>query len=449
MVLGASAPGLYSSIWRAGSRMKQKYTVHWRSLTLVSFTVLVAMPIRLWFPLGPFSTMTMLDIALWSFAVGVLLFSSWQQLYLGPQPLFLALGIPVGMALLSLLWSVDTLSTIKMVLYTATSLVGYWVTINLCRHCSSEFIAGCMGLFIVLVVSTAILYWFQIPFTWSLTGLPREALDFDDPYEFAVDFARLNSPYLGRSNDFATTLALYVLFFMGVAQATSRKRHGVFACVAALGILLTLSRGVTLAMVGMIALAFCLRLTMRKVAVFSVILSVLAVPTYFFVQFVEQTGIDIIQSRQDPRELYSRFTLFSAALELIEEAPLLGHGGGRHLTNIELTIHNTYFEQWTAYGLLFGSVVILALLSLPWLFWHWTRKLGPAKIVGQHTGLAILIFLLACIVETSNEAAIPSLMFRLFLGWAVAYLHALQREQGEQTHVPRGAAALWSAQQHV
>ena len=408
---------------------------------IVLFVFIAAMPVRLWFSVGPFKTCTILDIAVWLSAAGVLVFSRFQHLKVGHRLLFIALCTPVVVAVLSLIWSEHLLSTVKIVIYYTTAIFTYLVAVNLFRRCSPRFIVGCVAIFVMTTLLFAIIYWFRVPFALSLAEISIGQLESLDEYTYAVAFARLNHPYLGLSNDFATTLVLYVFFFIGVAQATWQRRYIAVAGASALGVLLTLSRGIVLVMVGVVGVALMLRFSVRTFVVTVMMIGLLIIPVYLFTEQVRQSGIDILGVRvMDYGDIYARFDRFSSALRMIEQSPLLGYGGGGYMGKdvdaIDSAFHNTYLEQWADYGIVFGSLVVLALLSLPWSLFRWAKRGGEVKTVARFTGFAIIAYLLVCAVETSNEAVMSRLMFYLFLGWAVAYLNALQRERmlSEERH---------------
>lgn len=387
---------------------------------IVLFVLVAAMPVRLWFSLGPFHTLTILDIVLWFLAMGWFLAPRSRGLKVGPQPLLVALCVPVVIAVLSLGWSCDPLSTVKMIIYSATAVVGYLVPINLFRRYSSRVIADSIGWLLLISISLAFLYWAQGPYTAS--------------------FARLNSPFWGRSNDFATVVVLYVPFFLAVARVTRRKRYSFLAFGALLTVVLTMSRGVILA--ALVVLGFELlrrKFSLRRIAKIAVTLCLLAFLLSAFVWQVEQkTGIRILKRRlTNSVNTEARLERFSVALRMISEAPLLGYGGGRYIgkdvNSMDSAFHNTYLEQWASYGIVFGSLVILALISLPLPFLGWNKRHGLSSTMWRSIGLGVIIYLLISILETSNEAVMPRLMFHIFLGLSVAYLYAFEKEQSATT----------------
>jgi len=102
---------------------------------------------------------------------------------------------------------------------------------------------------------------------------------------------------------------------------------------------------------------------------------------------------------------------------------------GKDVDEIDSAFHNTYLQQLSAYGIVFGSIIIFSLLILPWFFFRLKSDINSVRIVARFIGVAIISFLIICTNQTANEAVIPSLMFRVFLGFSVAYLHAFYSEQ--------------------
>jgi len=405
-----------------------------RRCVALGFVFVAAMPVRLWFTLGPFNTLTILDIVLWLFAGGWLVVSRTKRLSVGPPSLFLALCTPVVVAMLSLGWTHDTIATGKAIFYSSTVLLAYLVPLNLHRQCTSQLIARMMVLFLLVTVMVPFLYWLGVPFGWSDLGvLPAGAGDLRSSTD-AVRSARLDSPFLGRSNDLAATLALYMLFFTGLSLAIRRARYARLAFVGALGLVLTLSRGVILAAGTVMAMALLKQRRFKNLLKAATAAGVLVLAGYFFMVAANHSGIDLLADRLlDPSNISNRMERLTTAVHMIGNAPLLGYGGGRfirkNVATLDSAFHNTYLEQWAAYGLLFGSIVVIALLTLPWPFFRSAGKQDAIGTVARFIGYAIVLFLLICTNQTANEAAIPSLMFRLFLGYAVAYVGALRREQ--------------------
>jgi O-antigen ligase len=316
-----------------------------------------------------------------------------------------------------------------MFFYSVTALFGYIVVLNLAKSFSARILGLAVGAFAVLSIGIALLYWLRVPVIWNLfEGI--SALDVLDEKDLFSLFARLNNPFLGRSNDFASILSLYFIFFVGVALVKRKILYLFFAFFTSLGIVLTFSRGVIVSVVIILIWIMLSKLKWRDFLIAMTALSLLIFGAYAFSSQVnKEFNQNIIEVRVDSfTALSERDTLWSEAIKNIELHPVLGVGGGRFIGEDALVYHNTYLEQWAAYGLFLGTVANLAFLSLPLYFMFWKSADRREKIVAQFVGLSIVVYDMLCLVETSNEAAMPKLYFYMFIGFSVAYLRSLRAE---------------------
>jgi O-antigen ligase len=405
-----------------------------KRILIVFFVIVIAIPYRLWFSLGPFKTISVLEITIWILTGWLFLSLLSRPLKIGPLFLFYALCVPILVAMISLIWSENLISTVKMIFCSVTAVLGYLLIINLFNNVSSQFILNCIGLFVIIAVLMAILYWFRVPIILEISGISPEGVSSSGSSLFAAKFARLNNPFLGKSNDFAPILSLYLFFFIGIGMTTSKISHISLAFLSGMGLLLTLSRGAIIVSSVIILFLLMKRLSIKTIAFALISLFLLSLIFYFFITKVEKEGINILERRlNDPTYIKNRLERFYYSFDIISRSPLVGYGGGNYMGKdveaIDAAFHNTYLQQLSAYGILFGSIVIFSLLILPWIFFRLKSEVREVKTVARLTGLAILSFLIICTNQTANEALIPSLMFRLFLGFSVAYLSALNKEQ--------------------
>jgi O-antigen ligase len=407
------------------SNLENRSNSFFSILGLTLFVLLLAMPFRLYFNIGPFTTITILDCILWS---AVALIFLGIRVFVSNKLLFLSLALPVVLAIISLTWSEDPLATFKMLFYSVTALFGYIVILNLAKFFSTRILGLAVGAFVVLSIGIALLYWRRVPVIWNLfEGI--SALDVLDEKDLFSLFARLNNPFLGRSNDFASILSLFSIFFVGIALAKREILYLFFAFVTNLGIFLTFSRGVIAAVVIIMTWIMLSKLKLRDVLITMTALSLLIFSAYLFNSEVKLYGQDIIEVRMDNlSDLNGRAEIWSQAIKDLELNSVLGAGGGRYLSKEALVYHNTYLEQWAAYGIFLGSVANLIFLSLPLHFIFWKSADGREKLVSQFVGLSIVVYDVLCLVETSNEAAMPKLYFYMFIGFSVAYLRSLRAE---------------------
>jgi len=400
---------------------------------LLLFIAIVSMPFRIDVPAKIFSSVSILDVSLWILGWLLLLKSLRDGLYLGNNKLVLALALPVVVAVVSFVWTADKISTFKYVCYTLTCVLAFYVTVNLFKSARPRWIEAAMALIVVLSLAVALLYWSRIPWIWDLFRFSNVTLDEWDSYERAAQFARLNHPYIGRSNDYATVLALFSMFFFGLALLTKKYRYLIIFVLSVLGMALTLSRGVLLSFGAVFVASMFVRKPSRILVATVTALTLVTIPLYYFVYFVEESGVNIIYDRaHGSQNVFARFERNKNAWELIEESPMLGYGAGRYLTvpfeNLNSAIHNTYLEQVVSFGVLLGLPVIAALFYIPLLLWNWSTRNDYVKIAARFGAAGVVIYLLVCVAQTSNEAVMPRIVFHIYLGMLVAYLRSLETD---------------------
>lgn len=429
--ISCSAPSV-SLLQRRGTLAEKAYSHTRLTFLQIVFVLTLAMPVRLQFSIGALNTLSILDFAIWALALVYLLRSLLSKAYIGNKTLLILLFVPLFASILSLLWSMDVLSTVKNSVYILTAIAGYWVTVNLFHNSSPKAIANAIALLIVASIAVALLYWSRIPLVWAIFRFPVEQTSGLDSYSLAARFARLDHPYLGRSNDFATTLALFSTLLLGIALISKSSKYLLITSVGLVGILMTLSRGVMVSMLIVLGPAIYLRWPSRKVLAMTGILILGLIPVFFFVQSITNSGIDILDSRlNDLSNVAARFERFGVAWNMIAAAPLLGLGGGRFIgvsvNDVSSAVHNTFLEQWASYGLILGTIVSASFLATPLIFFRWQSTHLIVKKVAKFAGLAVLTYLLVCTNQTSNEAVMPRLLYHVFLAVAVAFLSGLEQ----------------------
>lgn len=412
-------------------------TVHF--LFTLAFLLSMLFPYRLWLPAGPIRTFTLLDIVIIAYGVVLLLRAAMRnELYVGSTLLWFLLATPLLLAVLSLAWTQNTVATIKFIVYQGIALLGYVVVVNLLRHRDPHTILKLAGTFAVGSILLAMLYWSRIPIVWSMFNFALGSELDPESYEYAAAFARLDSPFWGRSNDFGTVLAVFALFFLGVALATGYKKWLFFFFATSLGVVLTLSRGVILSVtVAILPALFIQKLTRRKLqqlVILLLIVFITLVVLFFFIQAISNTGIDILDSRlNNASNLLSRFEKYEYGLQLIAERPLLGAGAGRYMAAadtdaLDSALHNTFLEYMASFGIPLGMLASASLLAIPFYFWFAVRK-TPTRSIGRYIALAVTAYILVASNQTSNEAVMPRLGFFLFLGFALAYLKSFAQSE--------------------
>jgi len=232
-------------------------------LLLMLLAAAAAMPARIWIRFGPFESFSILDVIIIAGAAVLAVRAAVRaELDLGDPVTATLLSVPVGAALLSLLWTTDISQTIKTCLILGESLTGYFLVVALLGRKPPRVIVSFGALFLLLAVMVAMLSLLHVPgFSPNIPpgyAETPEYLDFVRSY-----YSRLSHPSLGLSNDFATVTSFFTLFLFGWFVVSGDRRSFWFAILGTVATLLTLSRGAIAALIVGASL-FMMRLPIRK-----------------------------------------------------------------------------------------------------------------------------------------------------------------------------------------
>ena len=181
--------------------------------------------------------------------------------------------------------------------------------------------------------------------------------------DFLSYYARLSHPFLGRSNNLATVL---VILYLPLAYwAEKYHRHRFAALTIGVAILLTLSRGVILALV--ISVVFLIireKDRIAKLGRFLVIPLLVALPIEVIIMANVPAATGNIAARSSVAGVEARQELLGAGLTNLSHNLWIGAGAGAGES-----IHNTFLQQLIYFGLPLGLVAVVCLLQLPrWFF---------------------------------------------------------------------------------
>lgn len=369
---------------------------------LALLVLAAAFPVR--FELGGGYTASLFDVAValcllqLVFMLGVL-----RRWTLPPRALMLAATVPTLAALLSLAWADDFGAATLMVLSGIESVVVLvFVTTVLRDQYPVVAMRWLVRFGLALLIAPALMY-------LGVSGF--EPPDTLDPLsgDYLSFYTRFSHPFIGRSNNIATLLAVV---FIPLAYWASRYRAHRLALILIGGALvLTLSRGVLLATTVAAAL---LVVRSRKQAgrIFRrlaapLILGALAVVAAIF---YDPTVAANIGSRLDVTNVTARGDLLTTGWAAVSENVLLGAGAGAGED-----VHNTYLQQLVYFGLLLGVVVA-------WFIARAASGFFGLDDLTRAVGLGIVAALLSFLVESSLEGSLlrPLIFLAFGLGAAVA-----------------------------
>ncbi|MEU6354139.1 O-antigen ligase family protein [Streptomyces sp. NPDC047072] len=376
--------------------------------------------------------MSVLDVLLLVAALTLALDCAVRPLDIGYRRLFPLLCVPMVICGLSLLWSQDRAATLRATLIYIEGIVAYLFVLRELDGMSPARVMTYIKRYSYLVIVPAVLLLLHTPgFAPAQPGLVPTSGDYLSYY------SRLSHPILGRSNNLATVLAFFVpvLFYWGHARHDRRYTRAGFLTLTA--VILTLSRGVVLALL-VTALLAALGSVVRSHRIEGRTLgkAVIAVSGVFagvmlLRQFNPYTR-EFFGDRFSGSNILIRSDLVQKAIGKIADRPLLGYGGGATPDQdpyLAIGVHNTYLQQVVFFGLFLGLLVSLSLIGVAVFFFSRWRAGG----INRAIGFALLAQLLIFATESSFEGTDLRLIFYLSIGLVTALSRACEAEcRGER-----------------
>ncbi len=325
-----------------------------------------------------------------------------------PKP-YLRLAIAmIVLPLVSILWSVQRLESALFAISSIESLVAFVVALMMLRGVRSETIALLAGAWLVLLIIPGILLWLRVP-------------GFGVPAEFTIEggyywsyFARLSHPLLGRSNNLATLLVVLV---PAVTLWGFRRRNWLILAMGSLGflgVILTLSRGVLLALVVVAICGAAYGLARGR--------RVRPLPRVAWLWLGANVALAVVIVALVPAVrsfLWDRFSLASIVergglvaqgWSVVAEHWLLGAGAG---TGND--IHNTFLQQLVYFGVPLGLLVDVLLVAT--VVWWFRGQAVPARWLALAAGFGVSTEVLSFVSQSSFEGTL--LRPLIWLGWGL------------------------------
>jgi hypothetical protein len=396
-------------------------------LPVVALFVLAALPVRMWFSIGIFRSLSLLDLGIPLLgALVMLLLLKGEALRFGDSWILFLLCVPIALTLLSFLWTVEPAETLRSTVIYVEAIVAYCCTVALLSGASSEQLIRLALLFVALLIAAGILLLLRIP------GFEPQGISETDSEYLVSYYARLSHPFLGRSNNIATVLAFFVFPLTTVAWARKSFLLYVAAATVSVAILLTLSRGVILSVVLVALFGACLSAAaLRRVLIGLVFGVPVIISGAFWALQRMPVALTYLEDRLALSTISSRLGLLDIGIENIASRPLLGAGAGASVTldrRLVDTAHNTFIEQMLNFGIPLGVLCGVALVSLVLRLKRLSRSAGPTSGI-DGIWLAVLCQLVIFLSQASFEGAILKIIFYLSIAWAVALIAAFEREQ--------------------
>lgn len=257
---------------------------------------------------------------------------------------------------------------------------------------------------------------------------PKYILDPD----YGIHFGRGRGPFVEAvSNGFALWMCA-VAAAIGFKQWTQRRRRQICVAVVLLcvaGIVLTMQRSVWLAVGLATVVAVAAMRRGRRTALKAVVGIALATTAALIT--VPGLYSDIEARFEDDRTIHDRENLNRAALNMIEERPLLGFGWGRFVVEappyfeqaedyplgriVGTSVHSTPLTYAVELGLLGAALWVLALIMG---VSGGLLKRGPPDVDDWRTGLLAVAVAYAVIINFVPPQVFPNLALWMWAGVA-------------------------------
>jgi O-antigen ligase len=408
----------------------ESFAMHSSSITRLFFWALVAAftcPIRFDLALGPFTTISVVDIVLLlCSAYFAIMFLMLAPVRVGPPVVAAAVLIPAFLALGSLLWTVDAgLTAATTVKYFYSALI-YFVALQLAGDLDLRtLIHACLLILFGWLLGSVAMY-LDVPGFGFFIPQSIDLSETETFHLFTSVYTRLGHPYVGQSNDYGPLLALVGFVLLACARLRPSRGLNRASALAFLCSLLTFSRGLVIGLSASLTLyAYVCRVPLKRVVFVAgaafLLFGVLALIASGLSVVIEDREIEIaeiMESRLSDVNVTTRLEGYLETLRLVFDRPLLGYGAGyfdRTHPDALVAVHNAFLQQWKYFGLVLGSLSIVCYLAIGAYFF----VARQASAFYEALAFAWVFLLVTSMAETFFEAVTPRAFIYFFLGLCV------------------------------
>jgi O-antigen ligase len=392
----------------------------------------IAVPVRFDHGLGPFTTLSLVDLALLLCAAYFALqFACLQVVQIGPGIVALAVVVPAAVAAVSIGWAAEEpLAVAGAIKYFYAALI-YFVGLQAGSAVSGATFGRALALVLLAWLAGSAAMYLDAP---GFSFFRPQSLDSSDPglLDFLTSlYTRLGHPYIGQSNDYGPLLAFVGFILLGYGRTSGARWLVALAGLAFLASVLTFSRGLLAGLVlSLIAYAALSRIGMGQLLV-PVGMSVLVLSVIVWVAgdvsiSVGERDIElvsIVESRLSEANIEARLEGYRDALESIADKAWLGYGAGYYdVTRPDsfLSVHNAFLEQWLYFGVVLGSMTAACYVAIMVYFFSLRTRAGHWSRFSDALACAWLCLIVASLFETFFEATTPRAIIYLLLGLSVS-----------------------------
>lgn len=396
-------------------------------LALMALLLVAAMPVRIPINVPLVGSISILDVFLVLASATLILDLPSRRLNWGYSSLPVLMAVPTVVSLMSVIWSDDRVATLNSTIVYLEGILAYLFVVRELEMLSPDRVVAYIRRFALLVTIPAVLLLLHVP------GFePYDPALSESSGDYISYYTRLSHPILGRSNNLAAVLFIFVppLLYWG---HTRRKLYAsLVGFLSLVAVAATLSRGLLLSVLiaGLVYAALLRRAphTSRRplIGKFLAMAIGLAIAATAFYQLNPPTR-EFLAGRLSATNVELRVDLYVQAFRQTLDRPLLGYGGdalGSHSSALAVDVHNTYLQQILNFGVPLGVLVGLAIAALPVPFLL-RRRICP---LAGAIGFAVLVEVISFSFESSFEGTVLRVIFFLSLGLLVGLLKAAEAE---------------------
>jgi O-antigen ligase len=378
-----------------------------KQVALCLLLIAAAFPLR--FIIGGGRTGSVFDLAVLAMLIPLLAYAvRFHRLYLPPSGVVVGITIPAAVALLSLIWTQDFAATSLEIASYLESLVVVVFCVTMLHNDEPQVIVRWIARFGLLLLLAPILMYLHVRGFEPPAGIDRLSGDYLSYY------VRFSHPFIGRSNNIATLLA--ILWLPLIYWSVTYRRNRLATSLIGVALVLTLSRGVLLGVaIGGLLLA------VRTRGQFGALLRRLVTPlvigavALLIIVLNDPMVAETIGGRLTSVTVGDRANLLTLGVQAINQNPLIGIGGG-----VGEPVHNSYLQQIVYYGFFLGSLVVLAFLRVPAAFFG-------RDVLSRAAGLGVAAAFVSFLSESSLEGTLLRPLIFLCIGLLAALSLSVER----------------------
>lgn len=386
-----------------------------RNLLFMLFLLALLFSYRIEYSWSFFSTVSLLEVVLFPvFLLCAILWVGSRRLFVANYKVFFVLMMPLMLAIVSLIWSIDVKETIKSFVVYGTSLASFLVTMTLSIRFPFQRIAFLFVVIPTVLVLTAVVAYLPNSPIRPEVIMPSYALEQDG---FLLSYyARLSHPFLGLSNNFATILAMLLPFTLLVRRSGLWRRVSWWVAVITFAaIVATGSRGVLAAVVTAYGGLFLWNMLKRtRIPRGGLLFVIIALSIGGMFLLLSPESHRHLANRLEMMNVTSRFDAFLAVFDVLQRRPWgIGSGVGLHeVSALSLeSVHNAYLQNLLWFGLIGGGMLNLALFALPFL----VGKISVQSHLGREARRAVVLSLVILLVINFSEASWEGSVLRVWI----------------------------------